>query len=371
MPDGRWTVWVCNGVTGKKELDVTSYWVSSQWERRLSDVGSASHTFSHQLLSQQAGRVMSKTQWVDKTYPSRNVIVQCWNDRPIFAGYVAQSEIDETTITVRSLEFRSILAFRLPFRVENATDFANDLETTGSMQGVMNFVVRRGTYRAGDALYTLPVVVGPDDIGGLVHLKVENWRFKTIDEIMRELEQRENGSDSDFEPRWKPSDPQYLEWVFKVGDPDVSGATYEFAPGSPKSGLTSWKKTIDGTEMLTGHVLIGEGSEQDTKNGQKAIGSVAGTPFRDTATAAKDIADQALLDERAAAYVNSHAYALEQISFTHRADGAQGIPRLGDRYRLLYTDHFYEDDGVQTTYVVGMRGTHELEVTPDLQLLGA
>lgn len=370
MPDPRMTVWICNGVTGKRELDVTSYLVSSQWERRLSDVGSATHVFSHQLLSQKSGRVMSKAQWIDKTYPSRNVIVQCFDDRPIYAGYVATTEVDEQSITVRSLEFRSILAFRLPFRVENPTDFADDLETTGSMQGVMNYVVRRGTYRAGDALYTLPVVVGPD-VAGLVHLLVENWRFKSIDEIMRELEAREDGPDSDFEPRWKPSDPQFLEWVFKVGDPDVSGVTYEFAPGSPKSGLTSWKKITDGTEMLTGHVLIGEGSELDTKKGEKAIGSPAGTPFRDKATAAKDIADQDLLDERAEAYVWSRAYALEQVEFSHNADGPQGIPRLGDRYRLVYTGHFIEGDGVQLTYVVAMRGSHGLEVTPDLQPLEA
>lgn len=366
------TVWVVSGLTGEKFLNLTSYLSSAQWERRLSDVGSGTHVFAHQLLTSgpRVGAILKRQQWRDRAYPHRNMIVQCWGDRVVYAGYVNSITVDETSVTFRSLEFRSLLSWRMPFQMNEPDYLGATLNLTSSIEGLIVETVRKGVYRPSDPFWNAPVVL-PSYPGGSETLLVEYWRAKTIEDIVRSIEQREAGPDVDFEPEWNPADDRFLQFVLRVGVPRLDGQMFEFAPGSPKSGLTGWSTQLDGSEQLTGGFMAGEGSEVDMMVGFGILGSPTGIPYRDGQSSVKDVSEQDQLDSRAQGFVLGRYLPLEQLNVSYLATGHQGIPRLGDVHRMVYTNHFWEFDGPRDYYTVGMRGTHELGVTPDLQPLGA
>ena len=359
-----WTYHLVDTLSGEKLHQVKPAG-GGTWGRMISDQGGGSHSFP---LS---ASPLTKAQWKDGTQHWARTLVVSWNGVAKYAGLILHRQYDrkKKTLQVRHKDMRIILGRRFPFGVDEY-DRTLVLENKNqSLQGLAAGAVRRALTKEGNPRWTLPVIV-PGPSAGSESRTYYAYEFTTAESMLDEVEGLDGGPDVDFEPRWSPTTGR-LEWVMRIGSPRLAESpSYEFAMNVDRPGLFDLSDEEDGSQMLTGLLAIGKGSEQDIRIGKGGAGIDGGplVPFLDSSQSFKELDDIAVLNSHAQGEVRARRYATKQWSASVRTDSIDvAALRLGATFRLRFSGDEWEDDGATDFYLIAYYGDGTQTLTLDLQ----
>lgn len=369
-----WTHWICDTLTGERVQRVEL--TESRWDRLANAVGRGSHTIS---LAQAwaSGRWTSRATFRDYwlgviTEWSRTLVV-CWDEYPVYAGLISK-EIgwDERTgeVSIETVEVRHLLSRRCAFGV---TDYA------GGDWGVYDLDLRSAAWVAiskgltgGSTRWNIRLT--PTWVSaGTVRRSYPRWEHRTVEEMLRELQDMEGGPDVDFRPLWSPTDNR-LSWEPRLGVPLLQAPGYTWHAASASGATVTPER--DATRITTGVHVPGNGSEADMKRAGVDVADPAYTgPFMDTVLPMPGEEDTAVLAAHGRAYGDTYSKPIEQRALVVRADGGDGpikgpvasqlIP--GIRAEVVSSGSLRIPDGVSTQYVLGVHGDLSYDIRLDVQ----
>lgn len=359
-----WSYWIVDTQTGAKLIPVSPS--AGSWRRVMNGVGQGTHTF--QLRDQQSP--LARTGWRDITFPWMRMLVACWNGTPVYAGIILRRTYnrDAGTLTVDHSELRTIFSRRHAFPIGG---YGSGTLTVASKsaRGAARAVVYAGADQGvPDSRWHLPVVLPADEAGG-VFMEWYNYNFHTVEEMLQDVQNMNNGPDIDFRPRWGASGA--LEFEVRVGTPRLTGGPFEWNVSADKSGVADLTVTDDATKQLTGLFAIGAGSEADMRHGEAGDPGGSLVPFLDASRSYKSIDDVSLLGSYGAAELATHREATNQFDFSVLASGTPSVERLtpGATLRLWFSGDPWIGDGWQDLYLLGLSGDMSEKVKLEVQPL--
>lgn len=356
-----WTTRVFDTATGNPILTIDAGVSAATWNRRKGGTGSGTHAIKLPGLG------LTAAQARDVFADQKRTIAVCWGNYVAYAGIIQDAKYKRNTreLVVSHDELRTFWRARMQFGVAAAP--GGDLVITGrSWSGAVRAIIARAMQWSFE--WTLAVDLPADGAGGFTATR-EWWRFFTIDDLLKEIE--DQGVEIDHPPYLDGNGK--LRWATLVGQPIV-GATTDLPVTVADSRVVDFETDTDAARRVTGVIVAGQGSEADTMIAWAGNGSGSNPiPIRDVYRAQKDIEDQARLQTIAnSIYVDSKD-AVEQWSFAIQlADDLS--PELVSVGRVLKMDVRGDDwvpDGMYTRRVIALKGGLDLQVTPEVQGYGA
>lgn len=258
-----WSWWVVAASDGHKRKRLRA--LDDNSTPRLGQGGSGRHKF---LLR---GARTSRAQNQDLFAEWRNLIVKCWNGRPIYAGFITDWEWEAANgvINVETVEFRAILRRRLLFPI-GGFGFGELVCVGQSRRGIMYKILARTTKGAYSEVWDLLNVLPAVEEAGGESLTIPAFRYMTAEQAL--ADQEKIAGDVYFEPRW--SSTGRLELLTRIAPdstPRLTGAVIQLAKSALVPSAIDLKLASSGAKMRTGTFALGDGSEQDR-------------PMRDSAT---------------------------------------------------------------------------------------
>ena len=94
----------------------------------MNGVGTGTHTFVSPELGAGASVNARRSSRVDLTRTWSRTIVQCWDDKPIYAGLIVGKSVDDEarTVDVATVEFRELAKYRTTFGVNGYNGKADE-----------------------------------------------------------------------------------------------------------------------------------------------------------------------------------------------------------------------------------------------------
>ncbi|WP_160665326.1 hypothetical protein [Pseudarthrobacter sp. ATCC 49987] len=179
----------------------------------------------------------------------------------------------------------------------------------------------------------LPIVL-PPLVAGTHERHYEGYKLPWLGDLLKKLTESQGGPDIALRPRFKPSDPTYVEWVLMHGteaDPILhqTGADWPWDGTVEGSGVSVFDTDDDATGMADRVWQPGAGSEVDMKLATAASTELigrAGYPWTEQDSASKDIEDAGILQDLADAGLAAGSRPVESWGVQVRAELA---PKLG------------------------------------------
>lgn len=358
-----WRFHLVDTNTGVKHREV--YPKSGRWRTVANGAGDGEHNFS---LVDPATKLAPNV-WRDMTVPWAVTLVVSWNDSALYAGLIMRHtwNAQTGTLSVSHREVRAIATRRMLYGVGPYDPFADIVIENKSNRGLARsyvfYALINGTPR-----WQLPIVLPDDEAGGWTE-RIERWRFRTLEDLLRSVQEADGGPDIHFQPRWTSAGK--LEWVLMLGTPRLTATSIEVNVTAPESPVVGFQQVTDAAQQLTGLWGLGEGSGPDMLvSPQPLPDGGRPIPFLDTSRPFKDIKEQARLDTMSAESMRSSREPTVQWTFGLR--GAEWMPRVGVGTSVRWHhmgDAFMErtPDGGRVSYVVGVSGDMSLELGLELQ----
>jgi len=305
---------------------------------------------------------LERAQARDLLRGTARTVVVLWGDHVVSAGFIETPAYsrDAGTVTVNTKEIRAIFRERLTFGVE-LYELGDLTITNRSAAGAVHAILTRGL-QGGNPEWTLPLDL-PGDGAGDISFQWKNYQALTIEDCLKEVEKL--GYEVDFEPYLSAGS---LRWRVRVAAKIQDGSVDlpVSVDDSPVSGLTV---TEDGSSLLTGVFVAGNGSEVDMITAWAGEGGPT-TPIRDAWRSAKDITDPEALQKFADAQLALYRNPVVTWKFDVSAsvvDPSEVAPG-----RLAYMDVRGDPwvvDGRREGRIISLSGDiSSLTMTPEVQL---
>lgn len=328
-----------------------------QWARRMTGNGTA--IFSLQLRDPDTA--IPKATLRALTRPTARCGVVRWNTTALGA-WMVESRIyhrDSGVLDVNMVEVRRLFKERL---LHEAGAYANGnlTITNRSAAGAVRAVLLRATQWG--PLWGLPLVL-PADGAGTLSFTWRNYQALTIEDCLQQIE--DTGVEIDFHPVLTNNS---LAWEVRVASKiTTTGADFPVTAMDPD--VKGLSLTEDGSEELTGVVVLGNGTEEDM------VTSWAGTPgytipVRDATRDSKDVRDPVQLQKVANTFLAEFAAPLQQFSFDVVLSGDRSPDEVlpGRVLKMEIRGDEFMDDTVADRRVIALSGSiGSFVVKPEVQ----
>lgn len=366
-----WNFWFVDTRTGVKQLEVRPS--SSSFSRVLNGEGGGLHSF------QLGERVLSRATWRGLVTPWSRTLVVSWGAVAVYAGVVVDSSYDRDlqTLNVATADVRKIFSYRFPFG--STSYYEVDGVTPGklvctnlSLRSIVSRVMGAGL-TGPFPIYSLPITLPTSSEAGTHSRTFYNYNFRTVDDLLDELQSTDGGPDIDFEPSWVSN---ALVWTMRTGTPaapQLTGNTFEWNTAGEKCGLTGIRQTVSGAKQASGVFSIGEGSEEDMRVVGYGLESAAPFPALDVTQSFKSgELDDAALFGQSKAMLDLLKTSTVQWEMGALASGYPGADqlRLGSTLRVNFKDDPWVYDGYSVTRLIGFSGDMSERIRFDVQTVG-
>lgn len=358
-----------NSLTGERLAEVTAAVAEPRWATRANSSARWNVT-----LDLRGTDILERANWRSFTEHWDRALVVSWNDVAVAAGLVERRTWDANAgrLALSVVELNTMTMWRMITGVSNY-DPAGKLVVTGkSRRGMVRALYQAGLNR-GDAsfFWNFPLDLGPDYAGGFSKT-FHHYSLQSVDALIREWRDSAGGPDVHLQPEWRSG---ALVWALKLGNPRLSGATFEFSQSAADSPVINPVLTEDGSKMTTGTFVAANGADEEMVVGlgdpaDSTQGLAIGTPYRDQVIQHKHVESQSEADSLGLADVETHFYptSLKQFSLQITDDVHPGNLRLGSRVNVWTAGDEFEAEGTFSGYLVGLTGaadsTMGLEVVP-------
>lgn len=354
--------WVHDTITGARLRRV--FPSGGSWTSKVDGVGDSSLTF--RLTDPRWG--LDRATARDLFQPNKRTIVVTWGDHVEVATVNATATWDREAgvLTVQGRTVREFASQRLTFGVNIYAD--GDLTITNRTHaGAVRAILTRMTQWNTD--WELPLDL-PADASGTYSKAVKNYDVAFIESLLAQIEAE--GYEIGFRPYLDSGFS--LRYQVQVSPQITLGGAVTLPVSVKKSRVKSFKVVEDGSALLTGVFVVGNGTEADMSTGWAGTGGMSGMPIRDASISAKDVRDAAALNRIAAAEIAARVSPIVQRSFSVQVDDTF-TPEFVSPGRLLDMDvrgDAWVGDGMERYRVVSVRGDYgSLTVTPEVQAYGS
>lgn len=209
-------------------------------------------------------------------------------------------------------------------------------------------------------------VLLPADVAGAHTRTYYGYDLGWIGDRLRELSKVEGGPDIRFRPRFKPSDPTFVEWVLETGTDakpllTQNGQDWVWDGTAPNSGTVDFGHHQDGSETAAMSWAPGSGQEASMKlAAARNLAAVkAGAPWTEADQASKQTENMTVLQSSANRLQADRTYPWDSFTVSVRADQD---PRLGDYQPgdwasiIVPEDHPTLDPGKQRVRIMAISG---------------
>lgn len=354
--------WVHDTISGARLRRV--FPAGGSWTSKVDGVGESSLSFH--LLDPRWG--MDRGTARDLFQSNKRTLVVTWGSHVESATVNSTPtwDRDAGVLTVQGRSVREFPSQRMTFGVDN---YANgDLTITNRTHAAaVRAILTRMTQWGAD--WALPLDL-PADASGAYSKAVKNYDVALIESLLGQIEAE--GYEIGFRPYL---DANYaLRYQVQVAPQIAVGGATTLPVSVKKSRVKSFKVIEDGSSLLTGVFVVGNGTEADMSTGWAGTGGVSGMPIRDASISAKDVRDVGALNRTAAAELAARVSPVVQRSFSVQLDDSFS-PELVSPGRLLDMDIRGDGwvlDGSSRFRVVSVRGDYgSLTVSPEVQAYGS
>jgi hypothetical protein len=358
-----WTHWICSTRTGQKLAQVEA--TASSFSRKLNGVGSGTHSFVTATLGAGATTAERRASRLDLTRTWDRTVVQCWNDKPMYAGLInGKGRNADGTVSINTVDLRELLKYRTTFGQNGYNGqvdgrFILQNKTLALLASYLLWDMTQGLTDNWD----LPVQLPSRDGTGTQDRVYHEFNLPVIETELTAIQNTEGGPDIDFNPVWSGTQ---LQWQARVGD--LSGGTLDWNMTAPEMQATDFVFDEDGNAQGNVFYAVGNGSDRDLKV------AMASTLLGPDEVALERIVshgqerDQAVLQAHANEDLRTKRKATRQYSFRIQADGRPGAGNLslGQTLRTYVKDDDWLPDGWMNHRLIGFSG--DLTTTIKLQL---
>jgi hypothetical protein len=363
MPLQDWTVYAFETTTGRIAAEIPFINVS-QFEYGLNNLGSGTVTVPL------GGNGMSTADIDELTQPWRWSWAVCYRQFICQAGPVISEQMTDTQpytqVTFAGIWklFSKRILFPSTFTSgTNPAVTAADTQYTGLtyLQMASNIV---GTSMARGAL---PIILPPTDPPGTSTIQYYGYEMDLVADMLSNLTGLVGGPEIEFRPQFNPSQPNYIQWVMRVGSPRLGqiGSSWAFDYG-PRGSIQQMDFTRDGSQMTFSDYLRGSGSEYDlvVGNGQDLGLVAAGYPLlEDVNGDHTTVVDPDTANSYAQQWCDTYQYpvntpgALVRVDALDLSGAVSGSPTLdqiavGDTAAFTIQSHRRIPDGTYTYRIV-------------------
>ncbi|OOB90285.1 hypothetical protein [Rathayibacter sp. VKM Ac-2630] len=305
-----------------------------------------------------------------------SILVKARGGRVHAAGYIENDDgwrRKSRTLTVSLVDVRDQLTARLMYAADAVSYRAGEVAFTGkNYSGAVRAILIPSASGRGEG-WNLPLVFPPDGSGDLERV-YRYWDMVSPDRALAELSDLADGPDLDFEPRYR--DDGGIEWVVRVGGPQLSGPDFDINLDAPENAAMDWAWKANGQDQRSGSIAVGNGSEVDMLVAFANNLPGPSMVIRDMVESYKEITDAGTLLGHAYSDLWSHRAPTEQWSLDLDADypiapGETLLDRLrvGARVSLGLTGDPVIPDGWHDLYCIGYSTDTTTKVTLHLQPL--
>lgn len=300
------------------------------WKQRM-ELQPLSAPWSRGLNSGKSGQMTLQAGDLDEpfviipatTWPLNNWVVIEWDGTPVYAGVITDTEYDWKTKQV-TLSHSDIWWYW-------SRRFVLEDRSNTFPEGVINWAGLRPMILAKRAIqagmnggsgpdYALPIVLPEEGAAGSSKRTVYGYNLESVQDILDELMESDNGFDLDFWPRW--SSAGTLEFVMAVDA--FKGRILEWDLDADETPVQSLKFRVAGSAINTRIYGVGEGSE---KNMLAYSNRVQGTtyPALETMASFKEINTRDRLISRVLGVRRASSGAMRQVDMSVLASGTPGL----------------------------------------------
>lgn len=348
-----WTHWICATQTGKKLVRVEPS--SGSFSRRMNGVGSGTHEFVSASLGLGASVAARRTSRLDLTRTWARTLVQCWDDKPVYAGLIVGKAVKGDKVTLNTVEMREVFKYRTTFGLNGYSGFEDGKfehkdQSLASIAGQLLWVLMVGP----TANWQLPLILPPRGMAGTQDRSYHDFSLPVVESELTAIQDAEGGPDIDFEPSWAADNT--LQWTSRVGN--LSGNLLEWNLAAKAPVLTDFEFTEDGNAQGNIFYAVGNGSDRDLKVATSS-GLLAGDDIAlERIIQYSQERNRTVLQGNANEARRAFQKATRQYSFSMQADGSPGVRnlRLGQTARTYTQDDDWLPDGWITHRVVGFSG---------------
>ncbi|PZE66888.1 hypothetical protein [Curtobacterium sp. MCBD17_021] len=358
-----WTHWICSTKTGEKLAPVEA--TSSQFSRKLNGVGTGTHEFVTASLGAGSSTAERRTSRLDLLRTWDRTIVQCWNDKPMYAGViVGKGTKTDGTVSVRTVDVREILKYRTTFGQNGYNGredgrFILQNKTLTLLAAYLLWDVTQGLTDNWDLPLLLPSREGTGTQDRVYH----EFNLPVIETELAAIQNTEGGPDIDFDPVWYGVQ---LRWQVRVGD--LSGGPFDFNMTASKPQATDFVFDEDGNAQGNVFYAVGNGQDRDLKVATSTTLLGPDQVALERIVSYGQERSQTVLQAHANEDLRTSRKATRQFSFDIQADGRPGAGNLslGQTLRTYVEDHDWLPDGWMNHRLIGFSG--DLTTTIKLQL---
>lgn len=293
--------------------------LSGSWARALNGGRSGSMTLKAGDDGS-LGPVIRSTTW-----PLETLVVVESASRIEFAGFVTTTKYSwkskQVTLSLNDIWWIFAKRFLLDNRENTLTQSQLDFNNVDSRM-IAKRAIEFGTNGGSEPEYNLPIVL-PADSSGTIDRTVYGYDMETIQDLLDDAMDGDDGVDLDFRPRWA-SDGS-LEWVMETNANKTKFLEWDL--DADDHNVTDFDFTIEGQGI--GNIVygLGEGSEVDMKvHAAKTPDSVYLALERSVSF--KDIKNTEALRRRTNGEMRPTNGAIRQISMTISGDDRPNVSDL-------------------------------------------
>lgn len=289
--------------------------------------------------------------------PWVRTVVQCFDDRPVYAGLITGTRYNRARklLTVNHVPIEALLWRRFLFGVGWYDPQGTIKLTNLSRRGIIRELLRIGFLEPFSPAWPMPVTL-PDLEAGDQSRTFYHYDFERVGRLLQFESQDDTGPDWDTYPEFVGNT---LRHVARIGTPFLTGPTFDVTL-SGDSPVSNYLPEDNGDNQGTGVFNLGFGAEQDMKVGSWALPFNAYGVSRDFTITAKTIDSIPRLNDMAKARAQATSGPRRQSPFTITADPVKGIDpadlHLGSIIRLWSQDDPWEPDGWASYRVLGFNG---------------
>lgn len=301
--------------TWKQRMELTP--LSGPWARALNAGKSGQMTLQAGDLDE-AFIVIPDTTW-----PLLNWVVIEWDGTPVYAGVVTDTEYDWKTkqVTLSHSDIWWYWGKRYVLNDRTSTFPKSVINWSGMRRATMaKRAIQAGMNGGTDPDYALPVAFQADGAAGTLDRPVYGYNLETVQDILDELMEAEDGFDLDFRPRWSAAGT--LEFIMEVDA--HKDRVLEWDLDAEDTPVQSLKFRVAGSGITTGIYGVGEGSE---KNMIANVNRVSGTayPALETMASFKEVNTATRLAARVRGIRRASSGAMRQVDASVSATGSPGL----------------------------------------------
>lgn len=319
-------VFTCNTVTGKITTDLPV--AGQDWGLRLNDAGSLS------IDVRPAAEEYAGIDLRGATTPLLQSLGIAYGDTILECGPIWTRDLSDGTLSIEAAGIWSILDKRKLVKGSALPDGANVTGTVVSISGSLGDIAREVVrISIEDNPYGALNIVLPPIEGGSNVRNYQGFDLAWTGDRLRELTEVQNGPDIRFRPRFKADDPSTVEWVMETGTEaqpllQQTGADWVWDGSVEGSGVVGFSHKQDAIDLAAKAWVPGSGQERSMKLASRTnlTRVLAGYPWTEADSAAKDVEDQAMLQRYADRLAEDSAYPWDTFAVKVRADQE---PRLG------------------------------------------